>query len=156
MERCWVRDANLKICILSSFEDSMQKGSGYSARTYNLARSLAESGNDVSVVLPKDKPFLQSVEGVKVYGVKGLFPRPMLEVLSKVAGISRPTSIYFYDFFFAFRVSKLIRENGCCSDRAAGVGSTFCSVHQEGSEETCRARLSRCFSSFASETDWNF
>jgi glycosyltransferase involved in cell wall biosynthesis len=103
----------------------MQKSAGYSVRTYNLARSLAESGNEVSVILPKDKPFLQSVEGVTVYGLKGFIPRPMLQVLSKVAGISRPTSIYFYDFLFAFRVSKLIREMDVVQIEQQASGALF-------------------------------
>jgi glycosyltransferase involved in cell wall biosynthesis len=99
----------MKICILSSFEDSMQKDAGYSVRTFNIAKGLAESGNIVNVVLPKDRFTHKFVDGVTVYGFKGLIPRAMLEVLSKIMGISRPTSIYFYDFMFAFRIGRLIR-----------------------------------------------
>jgi glycosyltransferase involved in cell wall biosynthesis len=100
----------MKIIILSSFEDSMQKDAGYSVRTFNLAKGLAESGNIVNVVLPKDRLTHEFADGVTVYGFKGLIPRAMLKVLSKTMGISRPTSIYFYDFLFAFRIGRLIRE----------------------------------------------
>lgn len=88
----------------------MQKGAGYSVRTYNLARSLAEAGNEVSVVLPKDRDSHQSIGGMIVHGRKGLVPRPMLQVLSKIMGVSRPTAIYFYDLSFVFRVGRLIRD----------------------------------------------
>lgn len=88
----------------------MQKGAGYSERIYSLARGLAESGNEVSVVLPKDRLCHQSIGEVMVHGFKGLIPRAMLQVLSKIAGVSRPTSIYFYDLLFAFRVGRLIRD----------------------------------------------
>lgn len=88
----------------------MQEDAGYSVRTFNLAKGLAESGNIVNVVLPKDRFAHEVVGGVSVYGFKGVIPRAMLEVLSKIMGISRPTSIYFYDFLFAFRIGRLIRE----------------------------------------------
>ena len=88
----------------------MQKGTGYSVRTYNLAKSFAESKNDVAVVLPKNRLSHQSIGGVVVYGFKGLIPLPMLQFLSKMMGISRPTFFYFYDLLFMFRVSRLIRD----------------------------------------------
>jgi len=100
----------MKICILSSFEDSMQKDTGASVRIYNLAKGLAKSGNDVKVILPMDRTTYEFIDGVKVYGFKGLIPRPMLEILRKLANVTRPTSIYFYDLLFASRVGRLIRE----------------------------------------------
>ena len=115
----------MKICILSSFEDSMQKGAGYSARTYNLARSLAESKNDVAVVLPKNTPYHQVMGRVEVHGLRGWIPRPMLQVLSKLAGISRPTSIYFYDPLFAFRVGRLIRHFDVVQIEQQAPGALF-------------------------------
>jgi len=88
----------------------MQRDTGPSVRIYNLAKGLAESGNDVKVILPKDKATSEIVKGVAVYGFRGLIPRAILEVLKRLADVGRPTSIYFYDLLFAFRVSRVIRE----------------------------------------------
>lgn len=88
----------------------MQKSTGASVRIYNLAKALAETGNDVEVVLPRDKDSWEFVDGVAVRGLRGLIPREMLEVSRRLLDIDRPTSIYFYDLLFAYRVGKLVRE----------------------------------------------
>lgn len=88
----------------------MQKDTGASVRIYNLAKGLAKSGNDVEVILPRDKAASEFVDGVIVHAFRGLIPRAMLEVLRKLVNVTRPTSIYFYDFLFAFRVSRVVRE----------------------------------------------
>lgn len=100
----------LNICLLSSFEDSMQKDTGGSVRVYNLAKGLASTGNKVKVILPKYQATLEVVEGVTVYGFKGLTPKALLEVLRKILNVTRPTALYFYDFLFALRISHLISE----------------------------------------------
>ncbi|HUW47955.1 MAG TPA: glycosyltransferase family 4 protein [Patescibacteria group bacterium] len=88
----------------------MQKDTGASVRIYNLAKCLAESGNDVKVVLPRDKATREVIEGVTVLGRRGLIPRAMLQVLKKFIDVGRPTALYFYDFLFAFRIGRFIRE----------------------------------------------
>lgn len=88
----------------------MEKDTGYSVRIYNLAKGLADSGNDVEVVLPRDKATFGVVERITVHGFRGLMPRAMLDVLGKLVNLARPTLIYFYDFLFVFRVSRLVRE----------------------------------------------
>jgi glycosyltransferase involved in cell wall biosynthesis len=88
----------------------MQKDKGGSVRVYNLAKGLALTGNNVKVILPKYQATLEVVEGVTVHGFKGLSPKPMLQVLRKILNVRRPTSLYFYDFLFAFRISHLISE----------------------------------------------
>jgi glycosyltransferase involved in cell wall biosynthesis len=88
----------------------MQKDEGASVRIYNLAKSLAVSGNSVTVVLPRDKATTESVQGVTVHSFRGVMPRAMLEVLRRLVNVTRPTSLYFYDFLFAFRICKVVRE----------------------------------------------
>jgi len=100
----------MKICVLSSFEDSMQKDSGASIRIYNLAKGLAALGHKVTVIIPSFNPTFELVEGVTVYGIKGLYPKAMLEVLQKLVNVGRPTALYFYDLLFVFRVGRLIRD----------------------------------------------
>lgn len=100
----------MKICILSSFEDSMQKDSGASIRIYNLAKGLVATGNDVTVIMPKYEAASELAEGVKIHCLRGLSSQAMLKVLKKFVNVGRPTALYFYDFLFVFRVSKLVRE----------------------------------------------
>ena len=100
----------MKICILSSFEDSMQKRSGASVRIYNLAKNLAANGNDVQVIVPGRQNSSEFVEGVSVLGFRGFSPRIVLELLTKFVDIGRPTSLYFYDFLFILQISDLVRE----------------------------------------------
>lgn len=88
----------------------MQKDTGASVRIYNLAKCLAESGNDVKVVLPRDKAALEVIEGVTVLGRRGLMPKAMLEVLKKFIDVGRPTALYFFDFLFASRIGPFVRE----------------------------------------------
>jgi len=88
----------------------MDKDTGASVRIFNLAKCLAESGNDVKVVLPRDKATHEVIEGVTVLGRRGLIPMAMLEVLKKFVDVGRPTALYFYDFLFAFRIGRFVRE----------------------------------------------
>jgi glycosyltransferase involved in cell wall biosynthesis len=88
----------------------MQKDEGASVRIYNLAKSLADSGNQVTVVLPGDKATSESVDGVTIRGFRGIMPRVVLEVLRRLVNVTRPTSLYFYDFLFAFRIRRVVLE----------------------------------------------
>jgi glycosyltransferase involved in cell wall biosynthesis len=106
-----VSELTMKICILSSFEDSMQKDTGPSVRIYNLAKGVAALGNEVRVVMPKETNISDCIEGVEVYGFRGLYPKIVLKALKKLVGVARSTSLYFYDLLFISRVSRLIRES---------------------------------------------
>lgn len=100
----------MRIYILSAFQDSMQKDTAGSVRIYNLARNLAATGNDVNVILPAEQRASEIVDGVKVHFLRGLTPRLILQVLSKVLSIARPTSMYFYDIAFVLDVCRLIQD----------------------------------------------
>jgi glycosyltransferase involved in cell wall biosynthesis len=99
----------LKICILSAFEDSMLKDTGASVRIYNLSRYLASKGNTVELIIPKHTEACESIEGVTVHSLKGLLPRRLLEAISRLIGVSRPTTLFFYDPLFIQRASLVIR-----------------------------------------------
>ena len=100
----------MKICILSAFEDSLLKDSGPSVRIYYLAKSLASLGHDVHVVIPKYESTCEYVDGMIVHSVSGFCPKIILRILSRLLGVSRVTSLFFYDLLFILRVSRLIRE----------------------------------------------
>lgn len=100
----------MKICILSSFEDSIQKDSGASVRIYNLAIGLAAIGHNVKVIIPKYRASCEILDGVSVYGFRGLWPKAALKVLKRFVNVGRSSALYFYDFIFALRVSHLVRE----------------------------------------------
>lgn len=88
----------------------MQKDTGASVRIHNLAKGLATAGNEVKVILPKYRATCEFIDGVTVHGLSGLSPRAMLEVLRKLLNVTRPTSLYFYDPFFAYRIGHLITQ----------------------------------------------
>jgi glycosyltransferase involved in cell wall biosynthesis len=100
----------LKICILSSFEDSMMRDSGPSVRIYNLAKGLAAAGNDVKVVMPSYKIKFDFVDQISVCSLKGIFPAVMLKAFSKLLKADRFTALYFYDVVFVSRALRLIRD----------------------------------------------
>jgi glycosyltransferase involved in cell wall biosynthesis len=106
-----VSELMMRIRILSSFEDSMQKDTGPSVRIYNLAKGLAALGDEVRVIMPKEKNIRDCVEGVEVYGFRGLYPNTVLKALKRLLGVARSTSLYFYDLLFISRVSQLIRDS---------------------------------------------
>jgi len=101
----------MKICILSCFEDLMLRDMGPSTRIYNLAKGIASLGNEVHIIIPKDKMTYEFVNGMVVHGIKGLCPKVILRIFSKLLGVSRPTSLFFYDFLFISRISRIIRES---------------------------------------------
>ncbi|MEM2143739.1 MAG: glycosyltransferase family 4 protein [Candidatus Jordarchaeaceae archaeon] len=100
----------MKICFLSPFEDSMQRDTGASVRIYNLAKGLAALGNDVELIMPSTQDYSQCVDGIKVYGVKGFLPINVLQILKNIFDVLRATALYFYDFGFVVKISRLLRD----------------------------------------------
>ena len=101
----------MKICILSCFEDLMLKDTGPSIRIYHLAKNLASLGNEVHIIIPKDKMMCEYVDGLVVHGIKGFCPKVILKIFCRLLGVSRSTSLFFYDLLFILRVSRMIRES---------------------------------------------
>ena len=99
----------MKVCILSSFEDSLSKDTGYSVRMYNLAKGLAKLGHEVHFVMPNYGVGYNRFGGINVYYVRGFLPREILAFLSMLLGVAKTSSLYFYDPIFVFKVSKIIR-----------------------------------------------
>jgi len=99
----------LKVCILSAFEDSLSKDTGYSVRMYNLAKDLAKLGHEVHFIMPNYEVGYNRFEGINVYYVKGFLPRKILVFLSILLGVAKTSSLYFYDPVFIFKISKIIR-----------------------------------------------
>ncbi len=100
----------MKICILSSFEDSLLKDTGYSVRIYNLAKSLAKLNNKVFLIIPGFNTNIKQIDGLIVYIIRGFLPRWILTILGKLLGITKITSIYFYDPVFILRARKIIQQ----------------------------------------------
>lgn len=101
----------MRICILSAFEDLMLRDIGPSMRIYNLAKGLASLDNEVHILIPNSRMKTKYVDGMVVHGVKGLCPIVILRIFSKLLGVSRSTSLFFYDLFFVARISRIIRES---------------------------------------------
>lgn len=100
----------MKICILSCFEDLILKDTGPSTRIYHLAKGVASLGNKVRVIIPAYKVTYEYVDGVVIHGLKGFCPKVVLKIFGKLFGVSRLTSLLFYDFLFISRVAKIVRE----------------------------------------------
>lgn len=101
----------MRICIVSAFEDTMSKDTGFSVRIYNLAKNLAALGNDVDLVLPKFTETCERIDGVTVHCLKGFTPKRILKQISKFMGVLRPTSLFYYDLLFILRASRIIRAS---------------------------------------------
>jgi glycosyltransferase involved in cell wall biosynthesis len=112
----------VKICVLSCFEDSLKKNSGASVRISNLAKGLSSQGNSVSVILPSNESTCKTVDGLKVFFIKGFLPNGVLKVLAKVVGLTRPTSFYFYDFLFILSARKISQEADIVQFEGTGAG----------------------------------
>lgn len=82
----------MKICILSSFEDSLSKDTGYSVRIYNLAKNLSKLGNKVFLIIPGLNTAVQRVDGIVVYTIKGSLPKWLLRILGRLLGITKVTA----------------------------------------------------------------
>lgn len=101
----------MRICVLSAFEDSMQKDTGASVRIYNLSKGLAGLGNQVELILPNYVESCERIDGVAVRSYKGFFPTKFLKLISRFLGVLRPTALFFYDPFFIEKVSQIIRNS---------------------------------------------
>jgi len=88
----------------------MLRDTGSSIRIYNLAKGLVSAGHHVRVVIPKEKMARESTDGFVVESVEGFCPKALLQVISKLLGVSRPTALFFYDLLFILRVSRIVRE----------------------------------------------
>ena len=101
----------MKICFLSCFDDLILKDTGGSIRIYYLAKSLAELGHEVHVVIPGDTETFEWTDGVMVHRIKGLCPCWVLRFFSSLLGVSRATSLFFYDLSFILRASRIILKS---------------------------------------------
>ena len=115
----------MRICVLSSFEDSMQNDTGASVRIYNLAKGLKANGHEVTVVIPKMYASSEIVDGIPVQTFRGLLPKSILDVLRKFVNVARPTALYFYDIGFALRVSSLLRKADIIQMEQQTAGALF-------------------------------
>jgi len=100
----------MRICILSSFEDSLSRNTGYSVRIYNLARGLADLGNKVHVIIPGFPDRIETMGHFFVHRFHGFLPRKILYFVAKLLGIAKPTTLFFYDPLFAFKIRRIIRS----------------------------------------------
>jgi glycosyltransferase involved in cell wall biosynthesis len=98
------------VCILSAFEDSLSKDTGYSTRIYNLAKGLAKFGNEVHIIVPGDTVKYEKTNGLIVHKLRGFLPKKFLYLISRLLGIAKSTSMYFYDPIFIFRIGKIVRR----------------------------------------------
>ena len=101
----------MRICILSAYEDSMQRDTGASVRIYNLSKQLADLGNHVELIIPKYVESCERIDGVTVRGYSGFLPKTLLRLISKILGVIRPTTLFFYDPLFIEKASQIIRNS---------------------------------------------
>jgi glycosyltransferase involved in cell wall biosynthesis len=104
------RCQTLKICILSSFEDLLLKDTGPSVRIYELAKGLASLNNDVHIVLPGEFDGKRG-DRITIHSARGVLPKSFLKAICRLVGISRPTSLYFYDPSFIVRIAPMILQS---------------------------------------------
>lgn len=100
----------MRICILSAYENSMRNGSGASVRIINLAKGLVKNGNEVTVILPNYHSSTELVGNISVHKLSGFLPESLFTVMGKIGKIEKPSALYFFDFFFAFRASSLVQN----------------------------------------------
>lgn len=101
----------MNISILSSFEDSLSRDTGYSNRIYHLAKNLVALGNEVNIILPKYNMGFDKIDGIMVYYLRGFLPNNVLIAISKLLGITKTTSLYFYDLLFILRTCRIISKS---------------------------------------------
>lgn len=115
----------MKICILSCFGDLLLKDIGSSVRIYQLAKGLASLGHEVHIIIPNDKMTNEHVDGMIVHGVKGFCPKVILKILSKLLGVLRFSSLFFYDFLFISRAAQIIRKSDIVQIEQQSAGGLF-------------------------------
>jgi glycosyltransferase involved in cell wall biosynthesis len=86
----------------------LTRDTGYSVRIYNLAKGLSQHGNKVHVIIPGFSVKSEKIDGFFVHKFRGFLPKKVLFLVSKLLGIAKPTSLYFYDPLFILRVRNLI------------------------------------------------
>ena len=100
----------MKICILSAFEDSLKRDTGPSMRIYGLAKGLTCLGHEIHVIIPSRSDANSHIDGIAVHEVRGLYPSPILRILSGCLGVTKSSSIFFYDLVFIARALRTITE----------------------------------------------
>jgi glycosyltransferase involved in cell wall biosynthesis len=104
----YIEEQGLKICFLGCLDDLLLKDTGGSVRTYYLAKSLAELGHEVHIIVPGNRETFEWAHKVTVHGVNGLLPKWILIFFSKLVGVQRATSLFLYDLSFALRSRRII------------------------------------------------
>lgn len=89
----------------------MQRDTGASVRIYNLSKQLADLGNHVELIIPKYVESCERIDGVTVRGYSGFLPKTLLRLISKILGVIRPTTLFFYDPLFIEKASQIIRNS---------------------------------------------
>lgn len=98
----------MKICFLGCLDDLLLKDTGASIRVYYLAKSLAELGHEVHIVIPGDKGIFEWTDKVTVHSISGLLPYWVLKFFSRLVGVSKAISLFLYDFSFILRSRHII------------------------------------------------
>ncbi|MCW3986024.1 MAG: glycosyltransferase family 4 protein [Candidatus Bathyarchaeota archaeon] len=81
---------------------------GPTVRIYHLAKSLASLGHEVDILIPGNNPACKHIDGMTVHYINGACPQIILKILSKILGVSRSTSLFFYDVGFILKVSRMV------------------------------------------------
>jgi len=100
----------------------MQKESGASVRIYNLAKGLSSHGNSVKVIMPCRENMRKTVDGIGVFFIRGFLPIRALKIITKLLGLARPTSLYFYDFLFILRLRSIVQKADIVQFEGTGAG----------------------------------
>lgn len=103
-----LRDKSMKICILGCLGDFLQKDTGGSIRSYNLAKTLGELGHEVHIIIPGGEGTLELTDKLIVHRVKGFVPHWLLKFFSKIVGVTKATSLFLYDLFFILKSRHII------------------------------------------------
>jgi len=98
----------VEICFLGCLDDLLLKDTGASIRVYYLAKSLAELGHEVHIVIPGDKETVEWTDNVIVHSIRGLIPYCVLRLFSRLVGVSKATSLFLYDLSFILRSRHII------------------------------------------------
>jgi len=98
----------MKICFLGCLDDLLLKDTGASVRVYYLAKSLAELGHEVHIVIPGDKGIFEWTDKVTVHSISGFLPYWVLIFFSRLVGVSKAISLFLYDFSFILRSRHII------------------------------------------------
>jgi glycosyltransferase involved in cell wall biosynthesis len=103
----------------------MRRDNGASVRIYNLAKGLSSLRNEVEIVLPTKDSYLRQVDGLTIHGIRGFLPNAVLNVLRKLIGVTRSTSLYFYDFFFIVKCSHFLKQADVVQIEQQTAGALF-------------------------------